>query len=82
MKPEMFGNIQLAEQTESRPTVAAGAIIATDGKTLVWRETAKGRFEKVAVTTGAQIGDRVAILSGLKAGDRIVVDGVMLLAGN
>lgn len=82
LKPEMFGNIQLAAQTESRPTVAAGAIIATDGKTLVWRETATGRFEKVAVTTGAQIGDRVAILSGLKAGDRIVVDGAMLLAGN
>ena len=82
LKPEMFGNIQLAEQTEMRPTVAAGAIIATYGKTMVWREIAKGSFEKVAVTTGTQIGDRVAILSGLKAGDRIVVDGVMLLAGN
>ena len=79
-KPEMFGNIQLAEQTESRPTVPAGAVIATDGKTLVWRETAKGVFEKTAVVTGPQAGGRVAILSGLQANDRVVVDGVMLLS--
>ena len=79
LKPEMFGNIQLAEQTESRPTVPAAAIIATDGKSIVWRETAKGVFGKVPVSTGVQIGDRVAILSGLAVGDRVVIDGVMLL---
>ncbi|MCX6602271.1 MAG: efflux RND transporter periplasmic adaptor subunit [Acidobacteria bacterium] len=82
LKPEMFGNIQLAEQTESRPTVPAAAIIATNGKSVVWRETAKGIFAKVPVVTGVQIGDRVAILSGLEAGDRVVVDGVMLLGAN
>lgn len=80
LKPEMFGNIQLAEQAESRPTAPAGAIIATDGKALVWRELSKGVFEKVPVTTGAQVGGRVAILSGLATNDRIVTDGVMLLA--
>lgn len=82
LKPEMFGNIQLAEQMEPRPTVPASAIIATDGKALVWRETRKGEFEKVAVTTGAQIGDRVAIVEGLGPKDRVVVDGVMLLGSN
>ncbi len=79
-KPEMFGNIHLAEQTELRPTVPASAIIATDGMSLVWRETSRGVFEKVAVTAGAQVGERVAILSGLQANDRVVVDGVMLLS--
>ena len=82
LKPEMFGNIQLAEQTESRPTVPASAVIATDGKTLVWRQTGHGSFEKVAVTTGPLVGDRIALLSGLQATDRIVVDGVMLLGSN
>ncbi len=82
LKPEMFGNIQLAEQTESRPTVPASALIATDGKAIVWKETAKGVFVKVPVSTGVQIGDRVAILSGLDAGDRVVIDGVMLLGAN
>ncbi|MBS1828655.1 MAG: efflux RND transporter periplasmic adaptor subunit [Acidobacteria bacterium] len=80
LKPEMFGNIQLAEQSEQRPTVPASAIIASDGKSLVWRETSKGVFEKVAITTGAQVGERIAVLSGLSAADRVVVDGVMLLA--
>lgn len=81
-KPEMFGNIQLADQTAPRPTVPAAALLSTEGKTFVWREAAKGRFEKVTVTTGIQIGDRVAILSGLNAGDRVVTDGVMLLSAN
>ena len=82
LKPEMFGNIQLAEQTESRPTVPAAAIIATDGKAVVWRELRPGVFEKVTVTIGTQTGDRVAVLSGLNPQDRVVVDGVMLLTAN
>ena len=86
LKPEMFGNIQLAERSELRPTVPAAAIMATavanDGKAIVWRETRRGTFEKVAVTLGPQLGNRVAILSGLSDQDRIVVDGVMLLSAN
>ncbi len=82
LKPEMFGNMQLAEQTELKPTVPAASIIATDGRTLVWRETGKGVFQKVVVTTGPQLGGRVVILSGLQPADRIVVDGVMLLAAS
>lgn len=80
LKPEMFGNIQLTEQTELRPLVPASAVVATEGKTLVWRVAGPGIFEKTAVVTGAQVGDRITVLEGLKAGDRIVVDGVMQLA--
>lgn len=82
LKPEMFGSIQLSEQAGARPTVPAAAIISSDGQALVWREVRKGVFQKVAVTTGAQFGDRVAVLSGLQHEDRIVVDGVMLLTSN
>ncbi len=86
LKPEMFGNIQLTERSELRPTVPAAAIIASaaayDGKAIVWRETRRGTFEKVAVILGPQLGNRVAILSGLSNQDRIVVDGVMLLTAN
>ncbi len=81
-KPEMFGTIQLAEQTELRPVVPAAAVIATDRQTVIWREVGHGVFEKVAVTTGVQLGDRIAIVSGLKPNDRVVVDGVMLLVVN
>ena len=82
LKPEMFGSIQLAEQTETRPTVPVSAVIATDGKALAWREVSRGVFEKVPVTTGVQVSGRIAILSGLRPGDRVVVDGVMLLSAN
>lgn len=82
LKPEMFGNIQLAEQSAERPTIPVAAVIATDGQTLVWRETAVGVYQKVPVTTGSQIAGRIAVLSGLKAGDKVVTDGVMLLSAN
>lgn len=82
LKPEMFGSIQLAEETEARPTVPAAAVIMTEGSPVVWRETGKGVFEKVAVTAGVQVGNRVAITSGLQHNDRVVVDGVMLLAAH
>ena len=82
LKPEMFGNIQLAEHTELRPTVPAAAIVSTDGKAIVWREKSRGVFQRVTVTLGTQTGDRVAITSGLAAEDRVVVDGVMLLSAN
>lgn len=82
LKPDMFGSIQLSDQTELRPTVPAAAVISTEGRTFVWRESAPGKFDKVTVATGLQTGDRVAILSGLNAGDRVVIDGVMLLAAN
>ena len=79
LKPEMFGNIQLAEQTEVLPVVPAGAIVASDGKTRVWRQKSAGVFERTPVRTGVQVGDRVAIDSGLQPNDSVVVDGVMLL---
>lgn len=79
-KPEMFGNMRLTAENELRPTVPASAVIATDGKAVVWREKKKGSYEKVAVTTGERVGSRITILSGLSAKDIVVVDGVMLLA--
>lgn len=80
LKPEMFGQMQLAAPDAPRPTVPAAALISAEGQTLVWRERSKGNFERVAVKTGPQVGDRVAVLEGLQTGDRVVVDGVMLLA--
>lgn len=79
LKPEMFGNIQLAEQTETRPIVPTAAVVSSEGQSAVWKEAERGRFLKTAVTTGVQSNGRVAILSGLDATDRVVVDGVMLL---
>ncbi|MGC8761789.1 MAG: efflux RND transporter periplasmic adaptor subunit [Bryobacteraceae bacterium] len=81
LKPEMFGTVHLAEQTEPRPVVPASAVFAYAGRPCVWREAAPGVFERTGVETAPPIGDRIPVLSGLQAGDRVVVDGVMLLAG-
>ena len=82
LKPEMFGSIQLSEQTATLPSVPAAAVISAEGKSFVWRETGPGRFVRTAVNTGPQIGDRISIESGLDVRDRVVVDGVMLLQAN
>ncbi len=79
LKPEMFGSIQLASQTETRPIVPAAAVVSAEGQSSVWKEEGPGRFQRTAVTTGVQQNGQVAILSGLNATDRVVVDGVMLL---
>jgi cobalt-zinc-cadmium efflux system membrane fusion protein len=81
LKPEMFGSIQVSGEAQARPMVPVAAVIAGEGKTMVWREAGAGVFERVEITTGAQVGERLAVLSGLKPDDRVVVDGVMLLAG-
>jgi len=59
--------------------IPVGALMQGDGKTSVWVETARGRFQPVEVRAGDRAGDVLPIISGLKAGDRIVVDGAMLL---
>ncbi|MCZ2155789.1 MAG: efflux RND transporter periplasmic adaptor subunit [Bryobacterales bacterium] len=82
LKPEMFGVVHLGGQTEDRPTVPAASVISAGGKTLVWKQIADGRFQRIAVTTGAQTDGRIAVLNGLAAQDRIVVDGVMLLSAD
>lgn len=79
LKPEMFGTVQLAEETELRPVVPAAAVFAFAGKRCVWREASPGVFERACLDIGVQAADRIPVLSGLRAGDRVVVDGVMLL---
>jgi len=79
LKPEMFGTVHLAEETEPRPVVPVAAVFAYAGKPCVWREASPGVFERVSVETAAPTGDRIPVLSGLRVGDRVVVDGVMLL---
>lgn len=79
LKPDMFGNIQLSEQDEARPTVPAAAVVSAEGQSVVWRELARGHFSRTQVTTGPQAGGRIAILAGLQPNDRVAVDGVMLL---
>ena len=80
-RPEMYGSIHHIESTKPTPVVPATAIIQSGEHSMVFVETASGRFERRPVTTGMRAGDVVRIVSGLSQNDTVVVDGAMLLQG-
>lgn len=81
LRPEMFGDVRHIEGYHQVPVVPARSVIQTQGKAVVYRETAPGRFEQAAVEVGRRSGDMLPVTKGLNAGDRVVVDGAMLLRG-
>lgn len=81
-RPEMYGSIHHIEAIAKTPVLPAGAVVENvDGRSVVFVETAPGRFEQRQVTVGRRAGDLVRVTDGVKPGDTVVVDGVMLLKG-
>jgi len=80
-RPEMYGSIHHIESTVKATVVPAGAVIRSGDQTILFVETAPGRFERRQVSLGPRAGDMVRVLSGVSAGDSIVADGAMLLQG-
>jgi membrane fusion protein, heavy metal efflux system len=80
-RPDMFGSIHHIESTAATVVVPAAAVVESDGRAVVYVETAPGRFEQRDVTLGRPAGDVVRIVGGLRAGEIVAVDGVMLLNG-
>jgi membrane fusion protein, heavy metal efflux system len=78
-KPEMFGRIRHLDAVREIPVLPVCAIVHDGGKSIVYVEQSKGRFEAREVITGHRSGGSVAIVSGAQPGERVVVDGVMLL---
>ncbi len=81
LRPEMFGEVRHIESYHDVPVVPARSVIQAQGKTIVFRELAPGRFEATTVEVGRRAGEMMPVTAGLKAGDRVVVDGAMLLRG-
>jgi len=81
LRPEMYGSIHHVESTAATPVVPIGAVVHSDNHSIVFVETAPGRFEQREVMLGKRAGDVVRVLGGVKPGDRIATDGVMLLKG-
>jgi cobalt-zinc-cadmium efflux system membrane fusion protein len=80
-RPEMFGSIHHIEALSPTLVLPAGAVIQRGDKTVVFVETAPGRFEQRQVSIGPRAGSVVRVLNGVTAGESIVVDGGMLLQG-
>ena len=82
LRPEMYGSIHHIESVVTTPVVPVGAVVETSGsRTIVFVETAPGRFEQREISIGQRTGDVVRVVKGLVPGDVVVVDGVMLLKG-
>jgi cobalt-zinc-cadmium efflux system membrane fusion protein len=79
LRPEMYGRIHHIESVATMPVVPIGAVVQSSDRTVVYVETAPGRFDERTVTVGKRAGDVVRVVSGVQPGDSVVVDGAMLL---
>lgn len=81
LRPEMFGEVRHIESFHRVPAVPATAVIQAQNRTIVYRETEKGKFQQTEVMVGKRSGNLIPVVNGLKPGNRVVVDGAMLLRG-
>jgi cobalt-zinc-cadmium efflux system membrane fusion protein len=80
-RPEMYGSIHHIESTARLAVVPIGAVVQSGDRTVVFVETAPGRFEQRPISVGKRAGAVVRVLSGVSPGDSVVIDGAMLLEG-
>jgi membrane fusion protein, heavy metal efflux system len=81
LRPEMYGSIHHIESTATTVVVPTAAVVQKDGRSVVFVESAPGRFDEREVTLGRRAGDLVRVQKGVSPGETIAVDGVMLLNG-
>ena len=80
LKPNMFAKVSIRSgKGESQMVVPSEAVIRTGSQNRLVLALGDGGFKSVAVTLGAQFGDRVAILDGVEPGDSIVSSAQFLL---
>ncbi len=73
MKPGQRVRARLTLADEQGLVVPRQAVVNKDGSNFVYRRSAKGGFEQVAVELGASTSGRVLVKSGLAAGDKIAL---------
>jgi membrane fusion protein, heavy metal efflux system len=80
-RPSMFGEVRHIESLHSVVALPPSAIIQTDQRSIVFVETAKGKFRQTEIQAGKRSGGLIPVLSGIQPGDRVVTAGAMLLRG-
>jgi len=79
LKPGMFGTVTFQSESSPEVVVPASALVVRGDETYVFAETEPWTFQRLAVDTGEQIGDRVVVTRGLKAGTRIVTTNAVVM---
>jgi len=65
LRPEMYGTIHHVESTARTVVVPVAAVVQDENESVVFVETAPGRFEQRSVTLGKRAGEVVRVASGL-----------------
>jgi Cu(I)/Ag(I) efflux system membrane fusion protein len=80
VRPNMYAqaSLRVAPITDALH-VPREAVIRSGAGARVVVDRGDGRFQTVAVRTGAEVGDRVVILDGLEAGQSVVISGQFLI---
>jgi membrane fusion protein, heavy metal efflux system len=81
LRPEMFGQVRHIESLHNVPVVPASAVIQAQGRVIVFKQLAPGRFQSIDVTIGKRSGANIPVLKGIQPGEQVVTDGAMLLRG-
>jgi cobalt-zinc-cadmium efflux system membrane fusion protein len=80
LKPEMFATVSLdLPEVERALAIPARAVFVEDGRSFVYVEAERGRFERRAIEVADTPGAERRVVNGLHAGERVVVDGALLL---
>lgn len=80
LKPNMFAKVSIRTgKGEPQMVVPSEAVIRTGNQNRLVLALGDGSFKSVAVTLGAQFGDKVAIEEGVETGDSIVSSAQFLL---
>lgn len=82
LRPEMFGQIRHIDAVRPMPCVPLAAVVQVQGRSVVFVESAPGKYDQREVTPGERIGDAIPVLAGLRAGERVVFDGALLVKRN
>jgi Cu(I)/Ag(I) efflux system membrane fusion protein len=80
LRPGMYANVELSTDLGNRLQVAAGAVVYTGPRRLVFVDLGEGRFKPQEVRVGAESSGSYEVLDGLHAGDVVATSGVFLIA--
>lgn len=78
-KPLMYATITIDRSTAQAFLVPPSAVIREGSQSVVFVQTAQGKYEKRSVSTGQSRDQMVEITSGLNDGDQVVIAGAALL---
>lgn len=79
LKPDMYADVEIADEQEERLIVPETAVLNTGMRHLVFVDRGDGRFEPREIKLGVKAGRYYTVLEGLEPGEVIVKSGNFLI---